>query len=164
MAIYKQGASGPVGPDDRLDGGSVPDTALSSTSTNSVQNKKVKEAIYEINTALSNYPAFAYSNRAYDIVSDGTYTNIREVALSDPLSWKNQPRRFYQKANGTALSGMPTDFPSGTGCLGVRYVHYYDANNVTIELVQCNNPTAVYFDTWNGSAWGGWKKLTLASV
>ena len=54
MAMYKQGANGPVGPADRLDGGSVPDRALSSQSGNSPANDIVTAKFNEIEEDLSN--------------------------------------------------------------------------------------------------------------
>ena len=109
--------------------------------------------------AAFNTPMF-YSNS-----QDSHYKNLLYIATSSATSKPNLPKLVFQRAADEKMNGLPSDIPSTF--IGVRYVHYFDENNIMIELKTITGAGGlhpIYFNSYNGSTWTGWTKLTPTAV
>ena len=116
--------------------------------------------ITRINTDLTDW--IAYNN--YFIESDTSHANVTEVDINNANAEVNLPHLVWQKGSGTALIGMPSDISGGW--LGVRYVHYFNTQNIVIELLQLGSTTSFnrYYRKYNGTTWGSWYKTSATVV
>lgn len=84
------------------------------------------------------------------------------VSLTNPTHIDNMPHLIYQHASGTALTNMPSDISGGF--IGIRFVHFFNAQNVVVEMVQLAQPFARYYCKWNGVGFGSWYKSVATVV
>ena len=121
---------------------------------------QAKEDIIRINSDLSDW--IAYNN--YFIESDTSHANVTEIDINNANAEVNLPHLVWQKGSGTALIGMPSDISGGW--LGVRYVHYFNSQNIVIELLQLGSTTSFnrYYRKYNGTTWGSWYKTSATVV
>ena len=113
-------------------------------------------------TTLNNNLATIFPSNNYRIESDTTHSDVLEVSVSNPTDIANMPHFIYQRTSGTPLSNMPSDISSGF--IGIRFVHFFNVQNVVAEMVQLQPPFSRYYCKWNGSAFGSWYKSTATVV
>lgn len=119
------------------------------------------DEINEQNEAINNINADLFDWMPYDnyiIKSDTDYTDVLLVSLSDAHSENNRPHKVFQQSGGTALRNMPSDFPQGTEFVGFRYVHYFNPQNILVELINLSNYYS-YFNKYDGTGWSGWRRI-----
>lgn len=145
----------------QYDGTSVPDTELSSTSTNSVQNKIVTQAINQLNTsvnAIKTSKVYKPSNRAVNVVTD-----LLNVALGSNDAEVNQP--FYFSTDAGALTNIPSGVSSTSAFYGWREVHCV----MSLTTVTLHEMYPYYGRTWintydtNVNTWYGWRHISTTS-
>ena len=111
----------------------------------------------ELSTLSSNLYNWIPKNN-FIIKSDTDHTNITQIDRNNPNHELNQPHLVHQTSTGTPLTGMPSELTGGF--LGIRYVHYFDANNIVIELRTLGAHFKIYYRAYNGTGWGNWYKVT----
>lgn len=85
-----------------------------------------------------------------------------EVSLANPRNIINMPHLIHQHSSGTALRNIPSDI-SGDW-IGLRFVHFFNSQNVVVEMVQLEAPFAHYYSKWNGVGFGSWYKSVATVV
>lgn len=117
-----------------------------------VQN--IENSLDSLNSNLEKWNA---PSKNITIKSDTDYSAILQIDTADPTAYINRPCRVLQTSTGSAISNMPSIFPQGTNFIGIRYVDYFNAQNIRVRLEEIS-PVAgrVWIRQWNGSAWGKW--------
>lgn len=126
-------------------------------------NCRATNVTTEISTLNSDlFKWIAHEN--YKIESDTEYANVTYIDKTSATSVHNLPHLVHQTAAGTPITGMPSDISGGF--IGIRYVHFYDANNIVIELhnLTSNTNFDVYYRKYNGNTWSNWYKVTATVV
>lgn len=92
----------------------------------------------------------------YRIKSNTEHTDVLNISITDANSIINKPHLVQQIA-GSPLSGMPSDIGSN-GFVGIRYVHYFDTNNILVELKSMSPPFTTYYNRYSNEqhAWASW--------
>lgn len=103
-----------------------------------------------INTNLSQFIA----KNNYIIKSDTEFSDVTNISKISADDIKNMPHLVHQSSTGTRITGMPSDIIGGF--VGIRFVHYFDSNNIVIELQALSPPFTSYFRKYNGTSWGDW--------
>lgn len=112
--------------------------------------------------ALNNNLATIFPSNNFKIESDTSHSNVLEVSLASPRDIINMPHLIHQHSSRTALRNIPSDI-SGEW-IGLRFVHFFDSQNVVVEMVQLAAPFAHYYSKWNGVGFGSWYKSVATVV
>lgn len=90
---------------------------------------------------------------AYErIYAEDVLTDALLVDLNDKYSDTNKPKRV--NSTTTTTNAIP-DFESG-----IRYVHYYDTNNLIVECIgrTSENKPAIRYNSYIDGSWSGWSR------
>jgi hypothetical protein len=113
-----------------------------------------------LNSDLQNKVLIASKN-TFRIKSGTDRTDVTAIDKSSATSIYNAPCLVHQ-VSGTILTGMPSS--ETAGFVGIRTVHFYDVNNIVIELLSLNAPFKTYYRKYNGSSWGDWYYTAATKV
>lgn len=95
----------------------------------------------------ASYPTITPTNAISDML---------DIDFSNPFGEKNQPRKVYQQTSDAApIANMPSLYPKGTSFVGMRYVHYFSATNILVELVPFPGYRS-WYNNYSGNSWKGW--------
>lgn len=98
------------------------------------------------------------------IASDSDNNNVLMVSTDVYSDW-NKPCRVHQTSSGSALNGMPPLFPQGVGFVGIRYVDYFNAQNIQIRLQEISPVQGRWWTRkYNGTSWGNWSSDSLGKM
>jgi len=137
-----------------------PDTT---TPINAENLNHLDNAIYDLDQAaasLTNCNIIPNTNSIV-IRNDGgsDYTDILHVDLNNATADINKPCRVYQVSSQTAISGMPSDFPTGTGFVGFRFVDYWNKDNIDVRIIKSGGNVMYGRHYGSSSGWGAWYKV-----
>ena len=99
------------------------------------------------------------------IKSNTDHADVLFISVNDANSIANRPHLVHQLSSGSAVSHMPSDV--GTkGFVGIRFVHYFDTNNIVVELKSLAPPFSTYYTRWNNTqyAWTHWYRIVPTDV
>lgn len=114
----------------------------------------IDDRVVELN---SNLEKWNIPSKNIIIQSDTDHTDVTNISTTNPSADINKPCRVHQVSSGSAVKGMPSVFPQGVGFVGIRYVEYFNPQNITIRLEEIAPVLGrVWTRAWNGSAWGKW--------
>ena len=115
------------------------------------------ESIKELN---SNLEKWNMPSKNILITSGGTYSDVTHIDTTDASADINKPCKVHQTSSGSALVGMPSVFPQGVGFVGIRYVEYFNPQNICVRLEEITPVMGrVWYRKYNGNSWGNWDNL-----
>lgn len=115
----------------------------------------IDDRVVELNSNLYNWIA----RNNYIIKSDTEHDSVLNIHTTDANADANQPHLVFQTTTGSAIKSMPSLFPAGMGFVGIRYVDFFDPNNIYVRLVELNPVVnRVWIRRYNNSTntWGNW--------
>ena len=111
----------------------------------------------DLNTNLDELESWVDLYNNTRIQSDTSFDSVVLISPSDRTHNANKPTRVYQMSSGSAITGMPKEYPQGTTFVGNRYIHWWDANNMSMELLNILTGER-YFRHYNNNTgqWDNW--------